>query len=346
LTKQVSNNFLCVAIALVALVATSALLHALFPPAIPAGVVAKLNFFTEHKDEFDTLFLGTSRFNYAVSPEIFDRITRESGLPTRTFNFGVDGMHPPENFYVLEQILKAKPRKLKWVFIEVSDIQVKWTDNVLGTQRLVYWHDWSRTALTLKKALDPRGNAQWYIKLARFWLARRDFATNLALFAKQFSNVGRVADFFSAQNSKSASEVAVELGPKRDGYRLAGDAMSADRAAHFKERLAREVADARSKSIDPYADRAYRDAAAQIRQVGASTIFVVTPVIWQSPIRFPRSPPPGPLLSFNDSKTYPQLYDTRVRIDDGHLTRQGSQAFTDILAHEFIRTVRPVVDKP
>jgi hypothetical protein len=337
------HRFLCVVLALVALVATSALLHALFPPAIPAGVVAKLKFFTEHKDEFDTLFLGTSRFNYAVSPEIFDQITRENGVPTRTFNFGVDGMHPPENFYVLEQILKTKPRKLKWVFIEVSDIQTKWTDNVLGTQRLVYWHDWPRTALTLKKALDPRGNAQWYTKLARLWLARRDFATNLALFTKQFSNVGRAADFFSSRNFQSASEVAVELGLKRDGYRLAGNAMSAERAARFKEALAQEVADSRSKFIDPYADQAYRVAAAKIRQVGASTIFVVTPVIWQSPIRFRRSPPPGPLLLFNDSKTYPQLYDTSVRIDEGHLTREGSETFTGILAHEFIRTVRPVV---
>jgi hypothetical protein len=340
LTKQFFNNFLCVSIALVALVATSALLHALFPPAIPAGVVSKLKFLTERKDEFDTLFLGTSRFQYAVSPEIFDQITRENGIPTRAFNFGVDGMHPPENFYVLEQILKTKPRKLKWVFIEVSDIQTKWTDNVLGTQRLVYWHDWPRTALTLRKALDPRGNARWYIKLARLWLARRDFATNLALFTKQFGNVGRAADFCSSQNFQSASEVAVELGLKRDGYRLAGDAMSAERAARFKETLAREVADSRSKFIDPYADQAYRVAAAKIRRVGASTIFVVTPVIWQSPIRFRRSPPPGPLLSFNDSKTYPQLYDTSVRVDEGHLTREGSEDFTRLLAQEFVRHAR------
>lgn len=343
MTASVFKRTSYIGIALAAFVATSALIHSFLPPMIPKGIAAKLKFFTEHKDEFDTVIVGTSRLYYSASPEIFDATTRENGLPTRTFNFGIDGMHPPENFYVLEQILKTKPRKLKWVFIEVSDIQTKWTDNVLGTQRLVYWHDWPRTALTLKKALDPRGNAQWYTKLARLWLARRDFATNLALFTKQFSNVGRAADFFSSRNFQSASEVAVELGLKRDGYRLAGNAMSAERAARFKEALAQEVADSRSKFIDPYADQAYRVAAAKIRQVGASTIFVVTPVIWQSPIRFRRSPPPGPLLLFNDSKTYPQLYDTSVRIDEGHLTREGSETFTGILAHEFIRTVRPVV---
>ena len=56
-------------------------------------------------------------------PKIFDNITRENGVPTRTFNFGIDGMNPPENFYVLEQILKTEPRSLKWIFVEVDNIR-------------------------------------------------------------------------------------------------------------------------------------------------------------------------------------------------------------------------------
>lgn len=337
------KRLLCVFIALVALVATSALFHVLFPPAIPAGVAAKLKFFSEHKDEFDTLFLGTSRFYYAISPEIFDRITRENGIPTRTFNFGIDGMHPPENFYVLEQILTTKPRNLKWVFVEVGDLQLG-LQKVLGTERVVYWHDWSRTRLTLRKALNPRGGARWYIRVSRLWLARRDLAMHLTLFARQFANVGR-ADFLSSQNRDRLLEADTELGPRRDGYRLAGNAMSAQNATSFQKRLAQEVAEARPKPIDPYADAAYRNCARRIHQIGAAPFFVVTPVISQSRVNFRRLPP-GSLLSFNNSKAYPELYDTAVRIDDGHLTRQGSETFTDILAREFIRIVRPAVVQP
>src|SRR2546430_2168218 len=90
-------------IALAAFLATSAVIHSLLPPIIPKGIAAKLKFFTEHKDEFDTVIVGTSRLYYSASPEIFDATTRENGLTTHTFNFGIDGMHPPENFYVLEQ---------------------------------------------------------------------------------------------------------------------------------------------------------------------------------------------------------------------------------------------------
>src|SRR5438477_9230898 len=126
----------------------------------PKGVAAKLKYFCEHKDEFDTVIVGTSQLYYAVSPKIFDATTRESGLPTRTFNFGIDAMHPPENFYVLDQILKTDPHRLKWVFLETASLETK-LHKVLGTERAVYWHDWARTALIVRKALNPRGDARW-----------------------------------------------------------------------------------------------------------------------------------------------------------------------------------------
>jgi hypothetical protein len=330
-----THRLLCVVIALVSMLATCALFHALFPPAIPQGVAAKLQFFTEHKDEFDTLFIGTSRIYYAISPEIFDQTTRENGLPTRTFNFGIDALHPPENFYLLEQILKAKPRNLKWIFLEIGDLQTK-LHKILGTERAVYWHDWPRTELTLRKALNPRGDARWYVRILRLWLARRDLASHLSLFVKQFANLGW-ADRLSWHDRERIAEADAELGPRHDGYRLAGGAMSAQKAVDFQQRLAQKIAEARPNPIDPYADEAYRDYARQIRQIGAEPVFVVTPVIFQSPVTFRKSPPPGLLLSFNNCKTYPMLFDPKVRVDDAHLTKEGAEEFTRLLAREFVR---------
>ena len=322
------------------LLATILVFHELLPPAIPEGVVEKLQFFAKHKDKFDTLFLGSSRFYYAVSPEGFDSITRENGVPTRTFNFGIDGMNPPENFYVFDQILKTKPRNLKWVFVEFDNIQTKSQVNILGTQRLLYWHDWRRTALTLRKAINPRPRTKWYQRLNRLWSARRELILHLALFEKQFTNVGRAADFFSSQTEMRALESDPKLGPKGDGYRLAGVAMSPERAENFRRKLAKEISVSRPEFIDPYAESAYRDCATKIRHLGAAPIFVVAPSIFQSPMRFRESPPPGPLLVFNDCKTYPQLYDTKVRVDEQHLTKEGAAEFTRVLALEFIGYVR------
>jgi hypothetical protein len=328
-----------VAIALLAFIATSGLIHALLPPMIPKGVAVKLKFFAEHKEEFDTILVGTSSTYYSISPEIFDRTTRAQGVPTRTFNFGIDAMHPPENFYVLEQILKTKPRHLKWMFLETANIETKMY-KVLGTERAVYWHDWPRTVLALRKALDPRDDAKWYIKVSRIWLARRDLAAHLTLFAQRFANVGRAIQLLFPSGTDVPLEAEVELGPRRDGYRVAGEAMSAEQAVIFRSRLDREIAEARPRPLDRGADETYRDYAARIRAIGAAPLFVVPPLIFQSPVRFRETPPPGPLLSFNDARAYPMLFDTKFRIDDAHLTREGAEEFTRLLAREFVRHAR------
>ncbi len=295
----------CVALAVFSFVATSWLLQVLLPPAIPEEVEAKLKFFAEHKDEFDTLILGSSRIYYAISPELFDRTTGESGVRTRTFNLGINGMFPPETFYVLEQALKTKPRNLKWVVLEMEEIQYKWKEQEIGAQRILYWHDWPRTVLTLQKTLDPRGDATWDRKIARLWLARRPLATNITLFARQFVNIGRGADLLSSWGEDHAWREQLEIGPKRDGYRPGGDAMSAERAEKFQKMLAQEVSEARPKFIAPATDEAFRDYATRIRKVHANPIFVVTPIILQSRVSF-RESPPAPLLAFNDSRDTPR----------------------------------------
>jgi hypothetical protein len=338
--KQLTYRFVCVALAFGALLATSLAYHALLPPSLPEGVAEKLEFFAKHKNEFDTLFLGSSRFYYAISPEGFDKITRENGVPTRTFNFGIDGMNPPENFYVLDQILKTEPRSLKWIFVEVDNIETKSHLKILGTRRLLYWHDWQRTALTLKKAMNPRSTTTWYQRLNRLWTARRELIVHLGLFEKQFTNVGRAADFFSSLTESRGLKSDFLLGPKGDGYRLAGAAMTPERAEKFRRTLAAEVSASGPEFIDPYAESAYRDCAARIRKLGAVPIFVVAPSIFQSPLRFRESPPPAALLVFNDAKTYPQLYDANVRVDDQHLTTEGAAEFTRLLALEFVGITR------
>ena len=114
--------------------------------------------------------------------------------------------------------------------------------------------------------------------------------------------------------------------------------MSPERAEHFRRKLAEEVSTARPEFIDPYAESAYRDSATKIRHLGADPIFVVPPSVFQSPILFRESP--ARVLAFNDCKTYPQLYDPKVRVDEQHLTNEGAAEFTRLLALEFVGLVR------
>ncbi|PYK12469.1 MAG: hypothetical protein DME65_03940, partial [Verrucomicrobia bacterium] len=156
--RALTNSVICAAAFLV----TCSFLHAVLPfPEIDGGVSQKFRFFAAHKDEFDTLFIGSSRIYFQIAPAIFDRVTRESGLPTHSFNFGIGGMYLPESGYLLEQILNLKPRNLRWVFIEYDELQTKWSPENQTSRRALYWADWKRVSLLLRKLTDAGTDSVW-----------------------------------------------------------------------------------------------------------------------------------------------------------------------------------------
>ena len=269
-------------------------------------------------------FSGRAGFYHAVSPEIFDKVTRENGLPTRTFNFGIDGMNPPENFYVLDQILKTEPRNLKWVFVEVGDIETKSHANILSTQRVLYWHDWPRTALTLRKAFNPRGTAKWYQKLNRLWSARRTFILHLGFSKSSSLTSGARPISCPRKRMFPLSNRIRTLGRwRRLSARGSGDVSGAGREIPAQTR--RGGCERRGPN-SLIRTRKVRIAIAQQRFGGSAR----PRSSWsrRASINHQRSSEnrlrPARCSCFNDSKTYPQLYDIKVRVDDQHLTNEGA----------------------
>src|SRR2546421_7774800 len=196
-----SRGVLNAGIAALAFILACAGLNAFLPfPEIDV-VSHKLRFFRQHRDDFDTVFIGSSRIRHQISPAIFDRTMRQAGLPTHTFNFGINAMGPPEVGYLLERLLGGKPRHLRWVFIELDELETKRVPEVEGTRRSVYWHDWKRTSLLLRAILDA-GHEEDEISLLRRTgelvlpgrensEARDLLFLHCALFAKNFTNIGR-----------------------------------------------------------------------------------------------------------------------------------------------------------
>jgi hypothetical protein len=336
-----TRNLALVGLGVAAFVATCLFIHALIPEPEITGVSSKLRFYDAHKDEFDTVFIGTSRIYHQVSPEIFDRKMAERGMPTHSFNLGVSGMHPPESFLLLERFLKLKPTKLKWVFIEFEEVQASWDQERRGTHRLLYWHNWRLTSIAIRKTINPTGEEPWSKILSRIWRGRKTVALHLKLFAQNLANVGAVSDLndiFSA--SRHPDAIVHELGAGRDGYRPAGKPMAQEKIPDYTKALSKALEQTDQQLIDPYAEREYRDAAKAIRALGAIPIFLVAPALQQAPQRFRVPPdPPGEIIAFNKAQEYPQFYDPAVRFDYGHLSRAGAEQFSETLAQTFAAEV-------
>jgi hypothetical protein len=295
-------------------------------------VSSNLRFFEQHREDFDTLFIGSSRFRHQISPGIFDRAMREAGLPTRTFNFGINGMFPPENGYVLERLLGAGPSHLKWVFIELAELDTRRVPETEGTRRALYWHDRKRTALVIGAIHEGGG----------YWEARDLLLFHGTLFLKNFTNMGRKVDF-SRWATRVWKEEALsdQLGPRGDGFVPLSREMPAAEAAVYETELKYAVDNSGSRFVSASTENAYRQMAQEVRRAGAIPVFLITPLTMQIKLGFrPESGIAGDVMSFNDARTYPQLYRKEMRIDSSHLNSEAAEAFTRLVAENFSRLRR------
>jgi hypothetical protein len=320
-------------------------------PEIDGGVSQKFRFFAAHKDEFDTLFIGSSRIYFQISPAIFDRVTRESGLPTHSFNFGIGGMYLPETGYLLEQILKLKPQKLRWVFIEYDELQTKWSPENQTSRRALYWADLKRVSLLLRKLTDAGTDPVWLPNAAKLRdiVLRQDDEKNtrslltfyVTQFERNYTNVARAADVLDYFFSRDTTERrASYLGAASDGYVPRAGEMSPSQTVAYERGLAATMAQRSTRPLSPYTVAAYRQCATEVRDLGATPIFLITPSTTQINIATESSALPGVVMAFNKPRTYPNLYRTDVRRDGQHLTKSGADEFTRLVAANFVKLTR------
>ena len=316
-------------------------------PEIDGGVSQKFRFFAAHRDEFDTLFIGSSRVYFQISPAIFNRVTRESGLPTHSFNFGIGGMYLPETSYLLEEILNVKPRNLKWVFIEYDEMQTKWSPENQTSRRALYWADWKRVSLLLRKLTDAGTDPLSLpspAKLRDIALRREDEKNTRSLLTfyagqleKNYTNVSRAADVFSQFLGRDTKERrASYLGAASDGYVTRPNRMSPNQAAAYERGLAAAMAQTDVRPLSPYASEAYRQCAQEVRKIGATPIFLITPSTTEINVSAENASLREVVMAFNNPRTYPNLYHSSVRRDGQHLTKSGAEEFTRIVAANFV----------
>ena len=108
-------------------------------------VSEKLAFFARHEDEFDAVFVGSSRVCGQIAPGVFDsEVGSATRQPMRSFNLGAPSMFLPESLFVIDRILAAKPARLRWMFIELDDPRPRLEEHAGLVRREVYWHGWRR----------------------------------------------------------------------------------------------------------------------------------------------------------------------------------------------------------
>jgi hypothetical protein len=83
-------------------------------------IARKLHWCETHKDNFDIVFVGSSRVFHGLSPRIFDHAVSASGQRWRSFNLGMDKMGMAQSMAIIRELVATGPRHLKYVFFELE----------------------------------------------------------------------------------------------------------------------------------------------------------------------------------------------------------------------------------
>lgn len=315
-----------------------------FTPAPRVAIVSpKLAYLDSHADEFDVLFLGSSRTYRQIIPQVFDRLMAEGGHPVRSFNLGVDGMRPPEDTYVLEKALKHRTRPLKFVLVESNPLRLSSRDEDEGTIRATYWHDTKRIVTLFRRAfLADRKKRDWPGRIEKIAEQMPDFAEHAACWLENTALTGRgheQLDDWLVHGGPPPLPMH-DVGPLRDGYKPSSE----PEQMHPSIVAAYEAAVTEMIERTPRAD--YADPVSQaeilvkrrlIERHGGQMFLVIPPFTSKKFFH----PEPGakstPVLEFSDPAVYPDLFATKNHSDTGHVNRAGSELYTRHIVRELLK---------
>ncbi len=332
------------AVFLAAFVGSCGVLHRLMPfPDVPI-VRPKLERLASHGDEFDVIFLGSSRVAHQIVPAVFDRAVAESGRKVRSFNAGVPAMVPPEDGYVLDEILQRPHRRLRWVFLELQPLAAQSDSTLAGTGRMDYWHDWPRMWLMSKLAVADCAHA-WSVPAERrrekLGQALERWWEHLRLFAENSTNYGRGAALAGrATSRKKVKRSKLEGGGEAgDGWAIpsGGMNMAGQLLADYERAQALLRQTGRRRFADPVGEEALWRKLDTLRARGITPILMIPPTLATEQFFPERLRESGVVvLDFSDPALHPEFYATPNRKDGVHLNLQGAELFSRALAKGFL----------
>jgi hypothetical protein len=299
----------------------------------------KLQWYREHKEDFDVIFIGTSRVLYNVLPKEFDRRLKQGGAPLRSFNFGIYQAGIIEEQQLVDAILAAGSKRLKYVIIEPQN-------------KLEYWKDASARIVQAStfRVISGILGAAWASEFTP--LEKLKISSDyIRLGLSRAVNLTLLSDIFNRTILETGDPKGFYLGPESDGYVPidAGKANASLREVHDEFlRHTRDYLDLVKESAEPrcgnkqgtfefyYTTRL----AKQLKENGLKVVYLLPPVPFYG-LRALFSCLPGlstdPVIALDDPGKFPSLYSPDHRYDFNHMTPEESVEGSTILADQFLR---------
>jgi len=114
------RSLLLVLLSVTSFVATCNLVRGLVPYPETGGRRDKWEYWEEHAEDYDAVFIGSSHVFHSVVPEVLEDELGRRGIEFRSFNLGTCAVWGVEADYLLDLVLARRSRRLKWIFLETG----------------------------------------------------------------------------------------------------------------------------------------------------------------------------------------------------------------------------------
>ena len=357
MTTRPVSIFVHSLIFILALILTAGLINTAFPPfKTPQGlgdVSVKFQYFTEHKDDYDLIFLGPSTTYHGVTPKLFDELMTANGNKVKSFNLGIPGANVAEMDFYLQKVLDLKPAKLKWIFLDcVFDIFNEKEDPT--ATKNVYWHTPVKTIENFRLIFESTRSLPVKIKA---------FYTNFISFLYNWFGIGDFSNFWQQREEVLANGISEDKLVQEAGY-YAIDWMDngekrkkvflSNYGETYQQRLgkAKEVVSEQENiytyPLTDYGIKIFKTLVSKVYALEKTTKIKAEPIFLIAPTLHPEVGHSASavikafelgyiptLFDFINPNKFPTFYEMSNRIDDLHLNHQGAQEYTYSLAAKF-----------
>lgn len=297
-------------------------------------------------DQYDAVFVGSSRIYRAFDPLLFEQLTREQGHAIKVYNFGIPGLRPHEMQVVLDDLVAAKPQRLKYVFIEVMEWYPPILNDLKNGDRTVNWHTLSNSLSAIQTVwLQPISDAEkWDQTLCHssHWLSR------LANYGRGLQRITQLVWLAEQTETMNRQNGHVSTDQERGRYfdRRRTTFLKKYRDISLKQISEIDATNAQAGSLDTFSLDALLEQRRKLLDAGLVPVYVLPNVRWGTPnLHLLQSEGHlDKMLIFNQRSKYPGLYVEEHYFDRGHLNGKGAEIFTKLMAAELGPLIESVLE--
>lgn len=339
----VLKNGLHTLLFLIGLLGTAAGIHALDDMPFWGWNRGKMLQVTQGLDEYDTIFVGSSRVEHGVVPEVFDRRMAQLGHPSSSYNLAFGGVRANDVAAYADWVLERRPKRLRRLVIELQTYD-QWRgagDNWMADQDLEMHTVASLRARLESIWLSPR---RWRQQLAMLHFVLAHAVTNVLCIGQAPRIVDGMLGLDRYMRKGEADWVrdrgfvtsAVVAGPdlRRIHEEFAADPSQGRDRLDWKWRP--EVVAARHGGFPLRVLRAQAD---RIRAMGIEPIYVVMPCCYADFLgadAIPQVAAEFRVLDLDRPDLYPELFAFDLWHDPGHFDLGGALLFSEYLAEGIV----------